>query len=661
MSLLVPLHVSKPLQPQWAVAFFALLLSFAVLAYAQGWSGGWHLDDTSNLNGLTQVFAQGPIQFDAALEFVFSGNAGPLGRPIALASFLLDGSAWPHEPRALLYTNSLLHIINALLLWAVLFNLSRIQGWSQGKSAWLATLAAGLWVLLPLSVSGVLMAVQRMAVLSSTFMLLGLWWYLLARQRLGQTNVRPWLGMAAGLGVGTLLGTLSKEQAAIFPTLVWVLEKCWLPRPLFTQSSQQRLWQAFKTLCFYLPTLLIGAYLFRIVLSAEGAYSAREFDLGQRLWSQAVILWDYLRLAFLPRAVAFGPFHDDYIIYDSRSGLAWLALAAWLLAAVLAWVLRTKTRLPLLALLWFIVAHVIESSVVPLELYFEHRNYLALAVPLYALVVAAWQWAERRSQTQSVPDWRILRLGFTAYALMLGGVLWQTTSLFGQVPVAAQMWYEQHPRSIRAAQFFAGQLVDHNSIPNALRVLDSTAQLRPLSGTLELQGLQLACVLNHEQEELQARFQQILRIFPEALQRFSVVQTLDKLNSLHKNERCGGFIQQEHLLQLAQAALENSRISAAAQERSNLHIFMANLFIESKQLEPTIEHLLAALEAMPSIQNLQIIAYVLDSAGLASEITNILQDHPPHWPRNPWLRERMQKEWQHLQTLAAQPQLQTTL
>ena len=630
-----------------ALLFFALSMAVCFFAYSQGWSGGWHFDDAPNLRPLEQVFELGIINSEAAFDFVFSGDAGPLGRPLSLVSFLVDGSAWPHDPHAVLYTNSLLHAMNGLLLWGVLFNLGRLCAWQKSKSAWLASLSAGLWLLLPLSASGVLMAVQRMAVLSCSFMLLGLWIYLLARQRLGQNGWRAWLGMATGLGLGTLLGVFTKEQAGLLPVLAWVLEGCWLPRPIFHSPWQQRWWQIFKAVFFYVPTISISAYLLQIIWHADGAYSTREFDLSQRLWTQAIILWNYLRLAFLPRAVAFGPFHDDYTVYDSSSILAWLAAAAWLLVAVLAFILRQRTRLPLFALLWFTVAHLVESTVIPLELYFEHRNYLAVVGPLFALVVAFWNWAER-SNASGRPAWRWLSLILGAYAIILSAVLWQTTSLFGQPPVAAQMWYEQHPRSIRAAQFFAQNLVNFNNVSSALRVLDATAQARPNSGTLSLQGLQLACVLNHPHTDLQKRLDLVLREIPLAPQRFSIIETLDKLNTLRKDKSCDGFIQREHLLEISRAALKNPRFSSIPQERSNLRVFMASLFMDAKELSPTMENLLAALDAVPSLQNLQITALVLQSAGIGKEMEEILDKYPPKLPRNPWIRKRMEKEWEEL-------------
>lgn len=625
--------------------FIVSIAGLTIFLYRFGWSGGWHFDDWPNLGGLTYVFSQGQIDAEAVLEFVFSGDAGPLGRPVALASFLIDGSGWPAHPIEILRTNTLLHAINGLLLWAVLFNLGHLRNWPQTKAAWLAALGAGFWLLLPLSASGVLMAVQRMTVLSSSFMLLGLWLYLLGRAHLGKPSLHAWLWMAGGLGLGTLLGVLTKEQAGILPLLAWVLESCWLTPPQFITTAQRRSWLGFKVLFFYLPAATIGVYLLHIVWTADSAYAVREFTLSERLWTEAVVLWDYLRLAFVPRAMAFGPFHDDYPIFTASSLPALVAASGWLGACILAFALRRSTRLPLLALLWFAVTHLVESSVVPLELYFEHRNYLALALPLFALLVAMWHWAEKRHTE------RLVALVLGSYGVLLAGVLFQTTTLFGGQPLAtAQIWYRQHPGSIRAGQYLGQHQSQMNQIESALEVLDATAQLRPNAGALSLQGLQLACVLGKPMAELQARRDQVLRELPLAPQRFSIVDTLDKLKTLYIQKDCGGFIQQDDLLTIAQAALNNPRIAGIAQERSNLHVFMASLFIDAKQLGPTMEHLLAALQAVPSLQNLQLTAVVLKSAGIGDEMAEILEQHTPQWPRNPWLRQRMQKEWQELQT-----------
>lgn len=624
------------------VYFFISLL--CLFLYSFGWSGGWHFDDAPNLERLSQVFSQARLNGNAAIEFVFSGDAGPLGRSIALASFLIDGSGWPFYPEEMLYTNSLLHILNGTLLFAILLNLGRLQGWEVSKSAWIAALSAGLWLLLPISASSSLMAVQRMAVLSNSFMLLGLWFYLLGRAQLGISSWRCWLWMVGGLGGGTLIGVLTKEQAAILPLLVWVLEAWLLPRPQLDKNAHRNLWRLFQFLFFYFPAFLILAYLMHVVLSAQEIYVTREFDLAQRLWTQSIILWDYLRLGFFPRSSGFGPFHDDYHIYDVGFPTV-IAVLSWGAFFVIAWCVRKKTKLLMFALLWFLVAHLIESSVVPLELYFEHRNYLAMAGPMFALLVALWEWGERNRKI------RLVGLVVLAYGGIMASVLFQVTSLFGDSELAAEIWYIEHPGSMRASQYIAQQYSKKNELDVSLRILDDAARKNINSGALTLQGLQLACVLNKPQGDLEQRLEQVLKELPIAPQRFAITQTLGKLKVLHDNEDCEGFIRQRHLRLIAQGALNNPHISAVAIEKSNLHMFLALQAIEARNLDQTMHHLLGALDAYPQISTLKLTSGVLRSAGIGEEMTSILEQYQPRWPRNPWLRKRMQKEWREITEL----------
>ena len=86
---------------------YILLIVLTVLVYAGGLRGTFLFDDFANLPALG---ASGPIRdTDSFLRFITSGTADPLGRPVALASFLLDANDWPSEPLPFKRTNLLIH------------------------------------------------------------------------------------------------------------------------------------------------------------------------------------------------------------------------------------------------------------------------------------------------------------------------------------------------------------------------------------------------------------------------------------------------------------------------------------------------------------------------------------------------------------------------
>src|SRR5690625_7995844 len=76
------------------------VLLFAWWAYGLGTVGGWHFGDHASLNGLEQVEA-----LTSGLIFSTSGFAGPLKRPVALASFAVQAQSWPDHPENFLRVN----------------------------------------------------------------------------------------------------------------------------------------------------------------------------------------------------------------------------------------------------------------------------------------------------------------------------------------------------------------------------------------------------------------------------------------------------------------------------------------------------------------------------------------------------------------------------
>jgi hypothetical protein len=95
-------------------------------SYAPAQSGSFHFDDAPNLAGLGSIDSA-----DAALDFVRNGRAGPLGRPISLASFLLHSGSWPDDAASFLRANILLHLINMLLVTWLGIRVARAIGHSN--------------------------------------------------------------------------------------------------------------------------------------------------------------------------------------------------------------------------------------------------------------------------------------------------------------------------------------------------------------------------------------------------------------------------------------------------------------------------------------------------------------------------------------------------
>ncbi len=215
---------------------FCAVLAFAWFCYQPAVSGAFQFDDKFNLGGLEKV-----DDARSAFDFVFSGMAGPIGRPLALASFALQAESWDQGAAAFLKVNILIHLLNAALLALCLYQLSLQRAIDRNGAAIVAAAAASLWVLMPLLATASLIVVQRMTTLSALFMLLGLSGYLFARSKVDDRPIRALAGMSASLVAGTVLATLCKETGLLLPVLVLVLEATVLERPTGVMARHWRI------------------------------------------------------------------------------------------------------------------------------------------------------------------------------------------------------------------------------------------------------------------------------------------------------------------------------------------------------------------------------------------------------------------------------------
>jgi hypothetical protein len=372
------------LASRWTASVMAAIaLALIAWAYWPGLSGPFLFDDYANLDVLG---AHGRIDsWPSFLYYITSGTADPTGRPIALLTFLLDATSWPAAPWPFKRTNLPLHLLNTLLLASVL---ARLQVRLHGRrpdlpiSSWTPVLAASLWGAHPFFVSTTLYVVQREAMLPMTFVLLALLAWdraVLCFER--HRDYAGWAWAIVGLGGATALAGLSKANGFLAPLLVGIAY-LWFLRPLPGALVRLRADRA-AMLCLVLPSSLVVVYLLQTGwhLWSLPQLEGRDWTLPERLLSEPRALWTYLLRLALPRIGGGGLYVDDF-----AASRGWLdppttapALLALLASTIAAIMLRRQFPIASFAWLFFLAAHLLEASTIPLELYFEHRNYLPAA------------------------------------------------------------------------------------------------------------------------------------------------------------------------------------------------------------------------------------------------------------------------------------------
>ncbi|HUH00227.1 MAG TPA: hypothetical protein VMQ83_13785 [Gammaproteobacteria bacterium] len=599
-----------------AVIMLAAIVA-AWFAYAPGLTGTMWFDDSVNLGGLSEVH-----ETSNAFPFIFSGRAGPTGRPLALATFVPQAYAWPSALDVFLRTNILIHLLNGVLVTWFLYLLGLGRRQSEGHAALVGASSAAVWMLLPILASSSLLIVQRMTTLSAVFGLLGGIAYLYARRMIELRPVLALSGMTIALGVGALLGMLAKENGALLFLFILAIEATILDRPANISRVQ---WRSWFTAVLIVPAVIMLVYLVTRLPYDQSIVLVRNFNGLERLLTQASVLWNYLYLAFIPNLPGLGPFHDDTQVHRNILDLtAIVAVAGWIAVISAAVMLRRRAPLFTFAVAWYLLGHSLESTTIPLELYFEHRNYMPLIGPTYALIAATF--------AATLPWRRILMVTTAAYSLVLGGVLYSVTSLWGTPAIAVEMWYIYKPNSIRAAEVLAQQMEKVGSPDVARKVLMEVREKHPNAHLLDLQILLMSC-----QSEPDLDYSAAVRSLEERLRTADFSNTarglLWGLDYLIRTGRCPQ-LPHNAVDRLTRSLLANPRFSAP-DVRSNLLIILAQTAIERGETEVVVSYCRQALELTPSPPTLTAVIQVLDSAGLNEAAQDIIDEARSLIPSHP--------------------------
>jgi len=463
------------------VAFLFFILSSIAVLYYPGLWGPFLLDDLQNLS---EAKIRGPFWAEW-FRVSFANNSGPFGRSLSVASLALNEYWLGSEAFGYKLVNLAIHLTIGILIYTLVYKLilrvnnpinrnhpssAALENNPPQKAIFIAALSASLWLIHPLQVSTVLYSVQRMAQMGTLFLVLGMLFYVQGRWK---ASILCWP-----------LAIFSKETGVLLPFYLLTIEY-FLPQPYFSTTKKSRLYYLFLW-CVFTTFFACVYYILHYGLYKQ-AFFNKGYTLTQQIFTQIEIICFYIRLIWMPSLGQMGLFHDDFLITQHITFTLVFSLICFV--GLLLLIFKSKNKHPILAfgLCFFLLSHLVESTVLPLELVFEHRNYLALLglvlIPSYYLV----HFLVSLSKPWVTGIILVTFCGTLGWMTQLRVASWANVELFLQLELLA------HPHSARAHVEWANFLMEQHQFTQADNHLKKAAQLAPHNAGITIHRLLLQC------------------------------------------------------------------------------------------------------------------------------------------------------------------------
>jgi protein O-mannosyl-transferase len=586
---------------------FCLALFIVFQSFQPGLTGPFILDDEGNLRKLG-AFGQ-ITSLEHVVSFVFGNHSGPLGRPVSMISFLLNDNTWPAYPESFKYTNLMIHLLNGVLI----FLLSRqiISAMAMQKNMyWAPLFISFIWMIHPFVLSTIMTVVQRMTELSALFVFAGMSGYLYGRKKYLNGQQSGFYIAGTAVLFGGVCAVFSKENGVLLPLFLTVIE--------LTLLSDTRT----RCLKIYYWFALIPSVLFLIALlyKASGytlSYQVRDFSLYERLMTETRVLCDYIYQLIMPKMSGVGLFHDDFVI--SRSLITPIttlySLAVIAIALFCAIKFRKRWKIFSFGVLWFFTGHLLESTFIPLEIYFEHRNY----APSFGLIFSSVLIG------LSVPD-RIKKWGYFAllsFSLLACFISYQQSKIWGNSFKLAMVLEAEHPGSVRAAKFAANEVAMIGQVADARKRMYVLSQRSGALDTL-LQLMLIDCSLGvNVSEDMQKIISKAQLVKGNHVTFVSLIGNIPRLLDAVVAKNCKG-VETKDVHRLLEKIMSIPILQQVPKKLALFHFLRAKTYIAEQNLSGAMHEFDKSFfynkDIIIPIQQ----AYFLNTAGLYSEALEYL-------------------------------------
>jgi hypothetical protein len=372
--------------PKHETLLLSLLAVIVILIYTGALTSPFIFDDSPNIIHNPHIRIP-TLNFE---NLAWAGYQSPESRrPVANISFALNYYFNGYNPVGYHVVNILIHLVCGIFLYLLAKATLQTPALRTRyeKFGWIPFLTVFIWLVHPLQTQSVTYVVQRMNSMAAMFYILSMLFYV--KFRMSTVAWMKWT-LFAGCLFTAILAFGTKEITATLPLFIILYEWYFFQELGWQWARRNFLLLGGVCLLFVIIALVYVDFDPANILRG---YGFRDFTPAQRLLTQSRVVIFYISLMLWPNPSRLNLDHDFALSHSLLSPASTL-VAITVIIALIVFAILVARKEPLLSfsIIWFFGNLVIESSLIGLELVFEHRTYLPTTFAILAIVSLVFRY-----------------------------------------------------------------------------------------------------------------------------------------------------------------------------------------------------------------------------------------------------------------------------
>lgn len=357
--------------------FLFFLIFYIIIIYFNTLNVPFVLDDRINIVERKNLHLS-QISLKSVMDTFFMQQNGSqkLFRPISCFTIAFNYFIGKFNVTGYHIVNLIIHLFSSVFLFKTLQLILVLKSGhlKENQINLIAGFATLLWATNPIQIQAVTYIIQRMASLSAMFYIMGIWAYInfrISYEKQENPQRMRYLIMAICFLVGAIL---SKENTVVFPLTIISIEA------FFFNGIDRLKNNPIKSFLIIISLGLLPILLFVHTTSFDkiiAAYDHRPYTLSQRLLTEPRVIFFYISQIFYPVPGRFSLTHSFELSESFVSPISTLFSISGIALLLFVSCFKAK-KYPYIgfSIVFYFCHHLVESTIIALELVFEHRNYL---------------------------------------------------------------------------------------------------------------------------------------------------------------------------------------------------------------------------------------------------------------------------------------------